>query len=1561
MREEITNLYELSDGWEDSDDEGRPAHKAAQKVCVIHTNPKLDNYDYYELNVIKHHLLSQSRHGLLYFDLVVKGQKVRAMLDSGSSRDIIDVKLQKSLCLKATRIPEFSLGMADDTPIACNSIVKDITIRFVSKDTKPFKDNITLSVIDLKGKFDIILGQEFLVRRNPQIDWRDRSMTFFNNHIVKATDRQVAITSMRKCLAKPPLAIPENGPTKINKTVDFQTQDSALNDSRDIEMNDSRDVERNHDIIDRELSNKHNNDHNFKDEDTSDGDTSIPELVNDSDSDSDDDDTSDEWLSSVRNRKTNVRKFPVRTHGNNDNDVSMQEQVSDHHNHESSHDDDDIADVISASEMKNHLKSLRHKFPGIQCALAIVNVPTEEQVAVMETQTGVSTTTVNLPTEFNIGDWICNVEDTWASDQDKRKTDRLKKLRRKVEERFSKAKMADGTPLMTDKLPPGIPEVRFERDGEIQIETDPAEKPPASGPIPLSVDQLKELQKQMEYYVPRGFWRPSSSPYAAPILFAPKVRDDGQFDGWRLCVDYRKLNAITKQDKFPLPNPETLIAQLSGAKYFSKLDLTQFFHQIPMKPEDIPKTAMVSRYGSYEWTVMPFGLVNAPAVSVRFGARVFHDFLDKFMVIFIDDLLVYSKTVEEHLHHLEMILRRLLQHKLYLKPGKCHFFATAVNYLGLGISDKGIFIEDHRKKAILDWPVPNAPTSTLQSRAKAGRQTRNRDGKTGIRSFLGVVGFFRKFIKGYASKAAALTDVLKAEHEFFWGEEQQKSFDLLKKAITDSDVLQIPSSDPKHDIILQPDCSKAAAGAVFLQNQGQGYKPCAFISKRLSDAQAKWGPYELELFALTYMLKQWRPYLLGRVFTVKTDHSPLTYYHSQERLTDKLVRQLDFISEFRFQCLHIPGKDQTAADGLSRRPDHYLEADGSERSLIGKTIMQDVADTLEEPKITTLVSSREYCEYIQRRLTLKLEQYRARQAARKQLTTESAVSVIKEYAGQHHLPIETESLIILDEDIAMMHEVGMSDPAENKGIGVKEIFDNLTIMHSEILLSLMVSDQNIIKEIKRAYKTDDISKAVIADPSAKSDKYQIIGGLIYGLKRDGGKALYIPATAKLGDSTGKTWNMRDLLCYECHDSPIAGHIGVSRMSALLRRSFIWPGMKDNIVKQVRECYDCQQNKASHGRVQGMYTPLIPPIRRWSEVSLDFITDLPVTTVGKYDAILVVQDSTSRMIHLIPFCMTYGAVETANLYFKEVFRLHGLPDRIVSDRDTRFTSSFWQQLWKRCGTKLAMSTSYHPQSNAPNERSHKVIEELLRSLVQYPPTDWDQQLPIIEFAVNNAVVGELGYSPLELSTGEAPLDPSTLLFPIPEVGTQKSVQELLIRQSEILKRSRTQLIAARQLVADRVNANRIQPRFKAGSRVMLKSKHLNWPGVDLLGKHLKPPKIGPFKVIRLNKSNTAVELEFDHETKVHPVQPVSRCELFVEDTRDRAVKLIPPRTFTEEGEEYGEIERIVGKKVRRQHAYYLVKWKGFPSRFNTWEARQHLLNEGCKESIDEYEQRIANLI
>ena len=204
---------------------------------------------------------------------------------------------------------------------------------------------------------------------------------------------------------------------------------------------------------------------------------------------------------------------------------------------------------------------------------------------------------------------------------------------------------------------------------------------------------------------------------------------------------------------------------------------------------------------------------------------------------------------------------------------------------------------------------------------------------------------------------------------------------------------------------------------------------------------------------------------------------------------------------------------------------------------------------------------------------------------------------------------------------------------------------------------------------------------------------------------------------------------------------------MDRTHRLLSRDFYWPTMFADVRKYVRECQECQDSKTRHTRTIGPYTSVVPPFRRWSEVSLDFITKLPLTLNGLYDSILVVMDSTSKRIHLFPMREKgWGAKETAELYFREVFKHHGLPDRILSDRDTRFTSKFWQRLWKLCGTHLALTTAYHQNANPANERVHKVIEEMLRSIVQFPPLNWDVYLPAVEFAINNAVT-ETGYTPL----------------------------------------------------------------------------------------------------------------------------------------------------------------------------------------------------------------------
>ena len=270
-----------------------------------------------------------------------------------------------------------------------------------------------------------------------------------------------------------------------------------------------------------------------------------------------------------------------------------------------------------------------------------------------------------------------------------------------------------------------------------------------------------------------------------------------------------------------------------------------------------------------------------------------------------------------------------------------------------------------------------------------------------------------------------------------------------------------------------------------------------------------------------------------------------------------------------------------------------------------------------------------------------------------------------------------------------------------------------------------------------------------------------INGLWYRIKPDKTKALYVlRCNVKLRGNLSAT--AREALMYESHNALIAGHLGEARMYRLMQRDFWWADMRKDIKQYVRSCPDCQRNKTRHGRIIGPFTPNIPPKTRWSEVSLDFITKLPLTLNGLYDSILVIMDATSKRVHLVPMMEKgFGAKESAEVFFREIFRLHGLPDVILSDRDPRFTSAFWQELIKLCGTSLSLTAAYHSSSNPSNERVHKVIEELLRTVTQYPPMDWDIYLPATEFAVNNADSLETGYSPFELDTGQHPRDPRLL--------------------------------------------------------------------------------------------------------------------------------------------------------------------------------------------------------
>jgi hypothetical protein len=350
-----------------------------------------------------------------------------------------------------------------------------------------------------------------------------------------------------------------------------------------------------------------------------------------------------------------------------------------------------------------------------------------------------------------------------------------------------------------DVFPNDISDVPPEREVEFTIDVVPGTKPVSMAPYRMSATELNELKKQIEELLEKRFIRPSVSPWGAPVLLVKKK--DGSM---RLCVDYRQLNKVTIKNKYPLSRIDDLMDQLVGAAMFSKIDLRSGYHQIRVKADDIPKTAFRTRYGHYEYTVMPFGVTNAPGVFMEYMNRIFHPYLDKFVVVFIDDILVYSKTEEEHTEHLRIVLQTLKDKKLYAKLSKCEFWLKEVSFLGHVISCNGIAVDPSKVSAVLQWEALKSVTE--------------------IRSFLGLAGYYRRFIKSYANIAAPLTELLK-KYGLGWNPSAQGAFTHLKSAITQAPVLALPNFNKP--FVLETDASGSGVGAVLQQE----CHPIAYFSK----------------------------------------------------------------------------------------------------------------------------------------------------------------------------------------------------------------------------------------------------------------------------------------------------------------------------------------------------------------------------------------------------------------------------------------------------------------------------------------------------------------------------------------------------------------------------------------------------------------------------------------------------------------------------------------------------------------------------------------------------------
>ena len=931
------------------------------------------------------------------------------------------------------------------------------------------------------------------------------------------------------------------------------------------------------------------------------------------------------------------------------------------------------------------------------------------------------------------------------------------------------------------ELPAGLPPARSQ---DFQISLVPDATPQKKGLYRLSEKEHNELRTQISELLSKGFIRPSSSPWGAPILFVSKK--DGSF---RMCVDYRALNKLTVKNSYPLPRIDDIFDQLRGAKYFSKIDLRSGYHQIRLTPEAIPLTAFRTKYGLFEFTVLPFGLTNAPATFMTVMNDVFHEYLDVFVLVYLDDILVFSKTLQDHVKHLEKVFLLLRKHSLYGKLSKCTFAQESVEYLGHTVSSSGIAMEEDKVKSITEWPEPRS--------------------KVDIQSFLGLVNYYRRFIRNIGDVARPLT-MLTGKEPFRWEKCQKESFETLKKLVSSAPVLR--SFDSTLPIFLSTDASGVAIGAVLEQMENGNRRPVAFYSRTLNVHEQRYPIRERELLSIVAAISHWRAYLFGQNFTVMNDHESLKYLETQHKLTHRQVRWLETLNQYPFRFVVVKGKHNVVPDALSRQG-------------------QDAP------------------------------------------STEKTDHLLLEQVIQKTTPLEL------------------------------------------LNISSVAIPENLQSELRMEYTSDPEFSSIFKEPK---EPYEVREGLLYH-------------SGKLCIPKGQT---RNKILRDHHETPCKGHMGTKKTLPTLSAKYYWKNLRKDLEEFIKSCPQCQMNKSSTQKPMGFIRPLEPPKRRWSAITMDFITDLPLTK-NNNDAIFVVVDRLTKMIRVMAIEKNRTAETVAAKFYEEVYRHHGFPEEIISDRDSIFMSKFWTALFKRVGVNLKPSSSYHPETDGQTERMNRKLEEMIRCYVDQNQSNWDTFLVDVEVAYNSSPHATTTYSPFYLNYG---FEPKTIPLDA-SLRTETNVPALsqwLQQLKEASEKARRAILSSNEKMALQANKKRRPCDIKLGDLVLLSTKHLLPEGISGARKFM-PKFCGPFKVTRVI---TAVTFALDlpepiRERRIHNAFHAKLLRKYNSDeTFDREPPKPPPVELADGTTEY-EVEKILKRRTRRGRVQYLVHWKGYPNSENSW--------------------------
>lgn len=850
-----------------------------------------------------------------------------------------------------------------------------------------------------------------------------------------------------------------------------------------------------------------------------------------------------------------------------------------------------------------------------------------------------------------------------------------------------------------------------------------------------------EVNKQIDKMLDEDIIRESESPYNSPIWVVPKKMDASGEKKYRVVIDFRKMNELTPHDAYPVPKIEEILDRLGKAKFFAALDLSSGFHQIALEEDSKKYTAFSTKKGHFEFQRMPFGLKNSPATFQRMMDQALAGLNQDICFVYMDDIIIWGQDFEDFLKNIQTVFQRLESCGLTLQPDKCEFMKEEFVYLGHTISKNGLQPNDEKIKSVKEFPIPKNPKE--------------------IKSFLGLAGYYRRFIKNFSTIAKPLTELTKKDRSFDFNTKCKRAFQNIKEKLISAPVLKFPDFEKK--FTLTTDASNTGLGAILSQ---EGH-PICYMSRTLKKAEENYTTTEKELLAIVWAVKRLRYYLLGRKFEVQTDHKALVWLYGVTDPASRLLRWRLKLEEYDMEIVYKKGCENKAADALSRLYENQIKEANEEGIKPHKTITN-----------------------IQKELK-KVEQLEAL-LVREAKMNNVWVNQLTVVPNKDEKPWRT---------IVFKH---------NKGKPFKKQSIRLTEINWKSQLYDLVE-----YEFTKGNKT---LRLTVDNNDFNTERRDEIESELRLVCQD------FPDTQVFlckSDFEQPSQEQKLQIIKQCHNDKTSGHMGINKTFDKVQKISRWPGMYADIEEFVKKCKDCQKYKKTRIPQQAQAQVMDTAERPNQKVALDIVGPLVETRKGnKY--ILSIQDTLTKYVQFFPLKTKKSSEIIENLINGYILK-YGFPEIILTDQGQEFNSKLMKDFEESFDIQGITTTSYHPQANGAIERMHSVLGDLIRTTVKSVPTIWDTKLNHIAFAYNTTRQDSIGTTPHSIVFGQNANCPNNL-GSVKTDFVKDRLQAWLRRRHEDIAKAKEKLEAVRRRnkeIADK-RITRALPIYRVGDNVLLKN-------------------------------------------------------------------------------------------------------------------------------------------